>query len=527
MARLIATEEIVRSLEAAAKLVHSGEGRLGFALKHSDCESGRNLENLTSSEIFDSKTMRELASNHCQLEYIVQFTKALSDSASELLDRMGRYLDPYYAKLSKGFGSLPNELLGLIFKFRRIALSDQHLWSYLFFRHDTNLDRVLRYMDRCSDHTDVHVVIKDGETTSDIDYIIGIFFKKCMSVASRLRTISLFGNWNEFWVTTNVGNTLGYTLEQLIQHPLSSTHLHQLNLTSDFYYEPGNRRHRYWLSMNTSPPRSFPFKAITSFFLELTFIGRDNFSRQMEDLYVFLSSMPNLSEINLDFINELDADRCRDGPKLVETLLPAVSSFRIYVKDSSVPLIEDWVLTSFMKHLRMPVLERLDVHFKWRHLSTVNSPPMLRAQISEFVCALTPHPTFHQRLKHYTVKLSLPFEDSTGLVSKLREKKVSFELKIHANRTPFVTVLEVTTYGSVQFFLSDEEEAAIQPIQLREVRLIACDNMVQDDLHDMIHSLDAIGAGDALERVVVQNCDFLDDSMAETVMQTRRKSRTG
>ncbi|KLO08309.1 hypothetical protein SCHPADRAFT_931888 [Schizopora paradoxa] len=555
-----AAKRVLRSLEAAGKL-HHGDGQLRFRFWHRNWESGKKIDNLTPDENFDAETMRELASNRCQLEYIVQLTKAIGDSASDLLDRYERFLNPYFAKLSKGFASLPDELLGLIFKFaahpeeegpkysiyisqvsrrfRRIALADQSLWSHLFFRHDTNLRRVKRCIDRAGDHNDVRLILKDSAMVEIED--LRMLMKICSPIAHRLRTISLFGNWDDSWEDANTDYTLAGTLNQLLPRRLSLPRLHELNLAQDFYSNPDNpgglpiwvtseaiESTNLWTTPHLRslrcreyiPPPSFPFKTITSFSLRLTLIIRNAVSDQLVELCDFLSDMPNLEEVDLDLINDGNADEY-SGPELEMVPLPAVKSFTIHARKFSLPFGALWVLGSFVNHLHMPKLERLAIHLEWEELNTFFSPRVLNRALPLFVFSMMPNPILHRYLKHCSIELSHPpfnIEDDTSEPTELREKEDLIELKIPLDRIPYVSVLEVKTYGNVYFFLADKDKASMQPYQLRELRLVACNNMVREDLEETLQSLEDIGARDTFERLVISNCELLDESMVDVAM---------
>ncbi|KLO08286.1 hypothetical protein SCHPADRAFT_613739 [Schizopora paradoxa] len=254
--------QIVCSLEAAARLRH-GEGELGFDFEHIDWSHGMKLGDLTPSEIYNAETMHELASNRDQLEYIVQLIKALGSSATDLLNHYERHLDPYYAKLSRGIASLPDELLALIFKyaacsqeegtnyafylsqvsrrFRRISLSDKSLWCYLFFRHNTNLQKIARSVDNCGSNCDLHIIIKDDKMVDT--HLLDGFMEKCSPFASRLCSISLFGDWCDAWEYEYRYYTLAGTINQLLSCPLSMPRLRELNLTQSRHHDPDDRNH--------------------------------------------------------------------------------------------------------------------------------------------------------------------------------------------------------------------------------------------------------------------------------------------
>jgi len=148
--------QVLRALETASE---TSEGRTGFVFKHGDWSIGERLNNLPPLAEVAADTISGLAGDQHRLEYIIQLSKALTASASELLKIYERRLEPLVSKLSKGLASLPDDILKLIFKFstlhneegtrhafwlshvshkfRRVVLEDRSLWSTQFLGYDS------------------------------------------------------------------------------------------------------------------------------------------------------------------------------------------------------------------------------------------------------------------------------------------------------------------------------------------------------------------------------------------------------
>lgn len=355
-------------------------------------------QELPSSEILDAATISQAANDRYRLEYIVKLSSALATSASELLKLYDRRLNPIVSKMSKGLASLPDELIGLILtfaahheeerpgyvgslsqvscRFHRIVLGHCDLWSTLLMHHNTKIAYVKRCIRRSGDITGIHLIINDNVSVQvpTVDAFIGV----CSSVASRWRTVTLFGDWKKDWDTNN-NYTLGGTMNKLLRNRLTLPCLHELSLIQSQFINFDGEHTWFqsediqdgtsWVTPNLRvlrctqyiPPPSFPFNSIALFSLDLTLVPY-NISDQMGELVGFLSSMTNISEISLGFtsLNNwnviTDLALHRDGPG---SFHPAVTTFRLHLRGFDSPYYAQMMLGPFMDSLQMPNIKHL------------------------------------------------------------------------------------------------------------------------------------------------------------------------
>ncbi len=149
-----------------------------------------NLHNIASkrrspSEILDASSIRQLSRDHHRMGYVVSLLKSLVVSATEQENLLRIRLDAVASKLSRGLSSLPNEILGYIFKFatqhkikgtrhiawlsqvsrrfRGIVLGDRSLWSTLNLWYDTTKEEVERIVSRSGEEIDLHIVVNQND----------------------------------------------------------------------------------------------------------------------------------------------------------------------------------------------------------------------------------------------------------------------------------------------------------------------------------------------------------------------------
>ncbi len=311
-----------------------------------------------------------------------------------------RHLEVTISKLSKGFASLPDELLALIFKyathheqegtrhafwlshisrrFRRIVLGDRSLWSTQLLRYDSTKENIERCIHRSGNDSDLHIVINNNRMInfSACDSFIGI----CQPSASRWRSLTLVGEWEEEDGDLNLGDTLRQllyrrhlVLPQLHELCLIQRH-HNLTAGAPLWYPSSGFPNfaRPWVTPNLRvmrctqyiPPRSCPFGSITHFILSLTLLPGDAYI-QVEELCMFLTSMAGLTEFDLELQTH---DSCTAGYDLREDLefvhpflCASLTAFRLHVSGLSLPSGIYSLLTPFTEALQMPRLKHLSL----------------------------------------------------------------------------------------------------------------------------------------------------------------------
>lgn len=518
-------------------------------------------QELVSSENWDAATISQVAHDHYRLECIVQLSNALAASASDLLKLYERRLDPIVSKLSKGLASLPDELIGLILtfavhseedrpgyvgclsqisrRFRRIVQGNCTLWSTLLLCYDTKIDYIEQCINRSGADTDIRIIINDSASVQEAAF--DAFVRTSSSVASRWRTVTLSGDWERDWETADVDYTLGGTMNQLFRHRLTLPRLQELDLTQYHYFtndeqlvwiqSEGVEEGTSWITPNLRvlrctqyiPSPTLPFNTITIFSLALTLVP-NGIGAQLEDLLVFLSSMMNLSEVNLGFVSSESAEQIIGMELQVPhvSFHPAITTFRLHLKEFYAPYRAKMILGPFMEALRMPNVKHLSLHLDWVLVSD-NLSPLCSLEISgglpACIRSLMPNPSTHPHLSFEILSVNVSISDVKIMEPSLSEEPDEerfVKLTIPLDGMPEISVLNVTTCGQLSF--SSEHDPTNYPISLRELRLRSCHNVDVRGLQDTIQSLEDIGAWDTLERVVIRDCALLDyDEMVDVV----------
>ncbi len=255
-------------------------------------------------------------------------------SASEVLRLFERHLEVTISKQSKGFASLPDELLALIFKFathheqegtrhaswlshvsrrfRRIALGDRSLWSTQFLWYDSTKENIERCIHRSGNDSDLHIVVNDNHTIKFSPF--NDCMDTCIAFSSRWRSLTLVGDWNE----SDSDNDLTEMLEIFIRHRhLVLPRLREIRLTQrryeiatgepQWYSSSAFVASRPWVTPDLRvmrctqyiPPPSFPFSTVTHFAFTLSLLP-DHAQNQVEELFRFLASREQMTEIDLE-----------------------------------------------------------------------------------------------------------------------------------------------------------------------------------------------------------------------------------
>ncbi len=262
-------------------------------------------------EELDAAAISQLSSGQHQLQYMVRLSKALMESASELLGLYNAYIGtggveafegPHVASptsSSQSFSSSPRITMRKELdmrcgshryprRFRGIVLVDPILWSTLCLWYDTTNENIKRCIRRSGKDSDLHVVINYNRFISSS--ALRNFLDTCSSSASRWRSLTLDGDWN-MGDDQNL-HSIGISLSQLLnQHSLVLPRLHELCLSerclekgdpSWVGFAPTFDASRPWATRNIRvlrciqciPPSSLPFTSLTSFTLSLNLLPR-------------------------------------------------------------------------------------------------------------------------------------------------------------------------------------------------------------------------------------------------------------
>ncbi|KLO12553.1 hypothetical protein SCHPADRAFT_411069 [Schizopora paradoxa] len=259
----------------------------------------------------------------------------LLDSITDLQDGFELFVAPISSKLSRGIASLPDELIGLVFKyacveigtkqavwlshvsrgFRRIAISEVDLWTTLHSR--ARPDEIETYLSR-SRQADLYVVV--NITPDDYNEDLLPFFTSCFASASRLKSFSITAELDDGEYPSNL--VLSNELTDLDSGELEFPRLEELCIShykksrdgmhsDNFAFEdfspswdaPVLRTIRCRDYIPT--PTATAFTSITSFSLQISLRSGNNV-QNFGWLLEFLESASNLSNFDLEVF---DADR--------------------------------------------------------------------------------------------------------------------------------------------------------------------------------------------------------------------------
>ncbi|KLO12544.1 hypothetical protein SCHPADRAFT_890692 [Schizopora paradoxa] len=555
--------EVLKALEAVASNTRSEEFVKRQTFEITDWECGQHLTDPqlqnNSSGVVGAEMVSKLLRDAHSVDIMKATLNSLLASVTNLQEAFRVHVDPIIAKLSKGFASLPDELIAPIFEyacievgtkqavwlshvsrdFRRIALSEAELWTTLDSR--ARRDEIDAYIAR-SRETDLNVIVK--VTPDDCDEDLRPFFTTCFDLAPRLKSFSITAVMDEM-------NPFNLALSNGLMDPDNGNvvlhHLEELNI---FQYKKDNDRltsgnyafgdfspswdapvlHTIRCRNYIPAPTASAFAAITSFNLHISLYSRADVEL-LNWLLEFLESTPTLQDLDVEMA---DAEEYNFMDVSNTVTCPSLLSLQLRISSMRLPEETGRILAPFMESLYMPKLERLSFSAELNYRDLVNR---LMYDFSDFISpvikALLPHPLHHTRLTSLSVAIAaqLPTEfQSTWLQSS---KMSSRMLVIPLDRIPFVETLSLTTIFHPTFTGNKLERPSgpgsyqtNRSCALREVRFRACDYMAIWQLQEMVHSLKEFGAWDGLEKFVIEDCSSVAPDRALEAVGPERLSYT-
>ncbi|KLO06341.1 hypothetical protein SCHPADRAFT_693195 [Schizopora paradoxa] len=479
------------------------------------------------------------------MQYISHILQNVSNSASEVLDLYSNRLEHFSSKLSRGFSSLPNELVSHILslashsspdtalsatklshvsqQFRRLILGDQSLWTTLSLWHGgASKESLKRQISLSGSTSDLQVIILYGGKISPS--VIHSFVATCSPSASRWQSLTFHGVWEEKHFIS-ISDEL---LQLMKQHHLVLPRLHELCLSDfDLYYS--KRVVPRWVSSSTDfggilpwvapnlrtliceqfiPSPSFPF-SFSVFKLNLMLNPHDTHD-QINDLFQFLGSRQNIPE----FILNLTGLEFNIGgeQEIITSTFPALTSFHYKISPVVIETVQ-CIYGPILEALQMPDLHCFFLSTEVLTSNGSHSDPDAQGFDSLFE-KLLPDPDVHPLLttvtvtilRHYSYRIVGAPEDEAPVIP------------IPLAKLPHVSSLRITTFGRVSFYRPPETN----PSSLRELQIVGCSRLDIEGLQLAVQSLKDGGAWEELERVIVENCDLLDlDSALEVVGEKR------
>ncbi|KLO12432.1 hypothetical protein SCHPADRAFT_941254 [Schizopora paradoxa] len=539
--------EVIQALEVVASNTRSEEFVKRQTFEITDWKCGQHLTNhrLHNSMIgvVDAEMVSKLLRDAHSVDIMKATLGSLLESVNKLQDAFKKHVDPVIAKLSKGFASLPDELIAPILNyacveigtkqavwlshvsrgFRRIALSEADLWTTL--HSHAHPDEIEAYISR-SREADLNVVAKI--TPDDYDEDLRPFFTACFNLASRLKSFRITADLDDYTNPFNLALSNKLMDPDDGKMPVVLPHLEELDifqykegdddLTLDNYSfgdfspswdAPALRTIR---CRNYIPaPTASAFAAITSFSLFLSLrsgIEVEPFQWLLE----FLESTPTLQEFDVEMV---DAEHfATAGPITNAITCPSLVSLQLRISSLRIPQATEIILAPFMESLHMPKLDRLSFSAELDYKSLVIPSNSDHSDfISPVVEALLPDPLDHTRLTSLSIAITSQMPNKFQVMGLHSSTIPSKRLVIPLDRMPFVKVMSLTTSFHTTFTGDKSERpsgrGSYQPNRscaLREVRLRSCHYMTIWQLQQMVQSLKEFGVWDALEKFVIEDC---------------------
>lgn len=452
--------------------------------------------------------------------------------ASSILDLRQSYrifLDPITSKLSKGLLTLPDELISMIFRyttidavdkqttwlshvsqrFRRITLAEPKLWATLY--SSASLDQVSRCIRRSGD-VDLRVEIKIASDYYGKNGHCRPFISAVIPAASRWRTITVDAELKEFEYESDTNvlvdlerMTAGLHLPRLeaLQITHSGDRNHGIPLRASEFAPTWNAPYLHFLQWKNFLPRTKP--AAQAFFAVRSFTVSLYGSDLIHALFVFLPSVPNLSDLNLEVKNGV-YNHLQGRPQ--PATCSALKRFTLqiwpltFLDNAAIN-----ILAPLLNSLHMPNVEHFSATVGLEPDHTFLSVPDLvthmNPRLGAVVRSLLPDPHTHSHLTSLHLTMAFSLEPDTNLERLISSTTATIPL----DNIPHVTALTLTTFSQVEFV---RKHGWTEQHALRNLRLCSCEELDIGGLEHTVRSLLRAGAWDALERVEVEDCSLLE-----------------
>ncbi len=245
------------------------------------------------------------------------------------------------------------------------------------------------------------------------------------------------------------------------------------------------------------PSRSFPFTNITSFELNLILIPV-TIELELEEMLVFLSSMTNISEIDLKLINHDNAVNMWTKVIAFETIAacPSVTSFLLRLTDVSSPLGVNEALVPFMNALQIPNIQRLTIFIEWHSLTA----DKISGQLQDIIHTLLPDTrhTPSSRNTHCRAANSRLRHLGDWCTESMGESAV-YDAGYSPRENTAGFCFGRNNVCPVSFSYPLELRGGVsQPCSLRELRLHSCQNLDVGGLQRAVESLKDAALGTRL-----------------------------
>ncbi|KLO08304.1 hypothetical protein SCHPADRAFT_944573 [Schizopora paradoxa] len=551
---------VLKALEKAARMPNLHMVDLNEVFRWENWRAYRNInkdiypfENELESQIVNADLTSRFMASAFEIDAMISMLNTLLDFAYGFQEQFKLSQERLVSKLSKGFGSLPDELVSKIFQFavweereyggkqaiwlsqvsrryRVLSLETRSLWTTLHSRDSDG--RLEMFISRAGPNEEFHVFLH-----SESFFNPYLFARKCHSTMSRWKTLTLTQE-DQDWYSERlsyggVENILESLLGFLGKNGMQFEMLEDLDICgdrSDYYgrLESGNLR---WATSKLRtlrcsyflPSPSDNFSSVTSFACTQS-ISSGYEKSPLKWIFAFLSAMPKLSFFDLEVY---DATATYSGSNDLLVLptceKPSITSFHLRLRnfDLSKFEAESSCITKLVNVLRMPSLKDLSISIGVCARSYGNYYPFVnsgrsqekstkwsRALYNASHALLPDHFTDSAQLASLSYEVWLDGHGHTDSPPALNGRV--FHIPLH--RILDVSNMTVTSFVPVLFTQGFGDEN-LQPTgfgessRLRELKFIGCENMTEEDIRWTVRSLRLIGVLKNIVRVIVKDCD--------------------
>lgn len=499
-----------------------------------------------------------------EMDAVVSMLRSLMDVASDIKRRYDQLLDPVIARLSKGFASLSDDLLHIIFRFaveeegpfqavrlslvsrrfRNLAISDHTLWTSL--SYGVSKGELEAFIGRSGPNTffdaSIRVVrpltLEKPSTGAEpvFEPAFNVFLETCWPSMSRWKSMSLTlaesGSYRHLEYALRAFNRHnGACLSSLEEIRIHSEEQAACIGPVDLTWMAPNLR--LLQTSNIVPPyvigTTHAFSTITTF--KCT-IGLAVFQphKQAELFVEFVDSLPNLATLELELkMEQIGAIsfRLRTFPVLPLSSKHSITNFTLTISHFTFGCDASWAVyfAELLLGLNMTRLENLTI------CMDVIGIDATKAECDSFLNALSiallpPHHHDDARSRVVCPNLSTlnfhlrydPAKDEDDEGSRAPDSEAlafpeQIAFPIPLGLLPTVTTVNITTFTRVLFTRGTEalEDGDItgSPCGLREIRFEGSNNTEISDLRMTIQSLKDVDAWETIERFVVENTNSL------------------
>ncbi|KLO06333.1 hypothetical protein SCHPADRAFT_895516 [Schizopora paradoxa] len=559
---------VLRALEKAARVpnlhmmdlneVFSWENWSAFQTIDEDVDP---FDDDLDSQVIDADSTSRFMASTFEIDTIISMLSVLSDLAKGIQTHFRPSRERIIMKLSRGIGSLPDELVTKIFqfavweegykagrqaillsqvsrRFRNIALAARGLWTTLCSSDASGQLRTFASRGGRKEFFHAHVHYDMKVKSSDI----ARFTSACQPAIARFETLTLTQesqDWDDGRADYGgVGNLLGWLLKAFSEKHLRLHKLEEINIYGkhgDSYDDRGYGSHRWTTSklrtLNCSyflPAPSNNFSSVTHFAFTQSLSGGHRDS-SLKWLFEFLLSMPKLATFDLEVHDATSIFSSLNDDDIALSICdkPSITSFTLRLRELYVSISEPGSsrIAKLMNILRMPSLRDLCISVGVNGYS-VDESEVRSAQWTQSLYKLT-REMIPDHLVYTSQITSLSYELWFDRDADAPQGFCGKAVNIPLDRILNVTTLTLSSFVRILFTQECSSENALRTdfgelSRLRELKFVECENMTVEDLKWTVWSLRVFGVWKNIERVVVEDCyELVYEELVEVVGEER------